>query len=70
MSGIVGILRCDRQPVNRRLFGKMMDVLKHRGPDGSGDWVNGGLALGHQKLNTTPESIKEIFPLVSREPPL
>ncbi|NTU85425.1 MAG: hypothetical protein HGA45_39740 [Chloroflexales bacterium] len=44
----------------------MVDALAHRGPDGSGLWVDGPLGLGHRMLWTTSESHHEQLPLTSR----
>ena len=52
----------DGQAVEKTVFGEMVDVLKHRGPDGTGAWSEGAVALGHQMLHTTPESLTEALP--------
>lgn len=41
---------------------KMNDSLSHRGPDGSRIWFDGPVALGHQMLHTTRESLQEELP--------
>lgn len=50
MCGIVGILRRDRQPVDRGLLKAMTDTLAHRGPDGEGMYLVGAVGLGHRRL--------------------
>jgi asparagine synthase (glutamine-hydrolysing) len=45
----------------------MLDTLTHRGRDGCGLWRQGSLALGHQMLWTTPESLDERLPYVDEE---
>lgn len=65
MSGIVGYLNLDSQPVDRALLDKMVDVLAHRGPDGVKVWNEDIIGLGHRMLWTTPESLREILPLQS-----
>jgi asparagine synthase (glutamine-hydrolysing) len=40
----------------------MNDKLSHRGPNGSKVWYNRSVALGHQMLHTTTESLHEILP--------
>lgn len=63
MSGIAGIYyRDDRQVVADDLS-RMVNVLAHRGPDGSGVWSGGPIGLAHRMLWTTPESLQEELPL-------
>jgi len=52
MCGIVGILRLDRRetPDGARLK-RMRDMLRHRGPDGGGLWIDGPVGLGHGCLS-------------------
>lgn len=65
MSGIVGFYYIDGRPAKLRSLTQMVDVLAHRGPDGSHIWSEGSLGLGHRMLFTTPESRQEKFPMVS-----
>ena len=51
MCGIVGIIRFDGAPVASELLVTMADQLVHRGPDGSGIWVNGPIGFGHRRLS-------------------
>lgn len=52
MCGICGKLNFDRQePVDSALLRRMMDLLHHRGPDGSGEYCSGPVALGHRRLS-------------------
>lgn len=62
MSAITGIFYRDDQVVSLKIIEKMNDCLSHRGPDGSYVWHQGEVALGHQMLHTTPESLKEKLP--------
>src|SRR5262245_42090580 len=41
----------------------MTNCIAHRGPDGTGQWVDGPVGFGHQMLSTTPESLHERQPL-------
>jgi asparagine synthase (glutamine-hydrolysing) len=51
MCGIVGIVNLDpRDAVDETLLKRMRDVLRHRGPDGEGLWVDGRVGLGHRRL--------------------
>jgi len=62
MSGILGVINLDRQPVDQIDLDRMLQVLAHRGPDGRRIWVDGSVGLGHLMLCTTPESITEQLP--------
>jgi asparagine synthase (glutamine-hydrolysing) len=62
MSAITGMFFTDGRDVDPDLFKKMNNTLRHRGPDGSGIWIEGPVALGHQMLHTTPESLQEKLP--------
>ena len=50
MCGIVGILNLDGAPVSPEVLQRMTDALRHRGPDGEGQFVDGALGLGHRRL--------------------
>ena len=51
MCGIVGILAFDpRVKVDGGRVRRMLDALKHRGPDGEGMLLDGPLGLGHRRL--------------------
>jgi asparagine synthase (glutamine-hydrolysing) len=43
----------------------MVSLLRRRGPDGEGWWVEGAIGLGRCALHSTPESAGERQPLVS-----
>ncbi len=49
MCGIVGFTNkiADADAV----IGKMMDRIRHRGPDASGKYIDDGIALGHRRLS-------------------
>ena len=63
MSGICGLINLDGKPVAPETLEAMMAALAHRGIDGCGDWREGPVALGHQMLHLTPESLTEELPL-------
>lgn len=65
MSAIIGIYHYDGQPVNGTDLERMVDILAHRGLDGSGIWSDRNVGLGHRMLWTTPESLLEKLPLLS-----
>ena len=48
MCGIAGFLADRPDPAILEL---MCQQLRHRGPDGQGSWVAGGVALGHRRLS-------------------
>ena len=62
MSAITGIFYRDGRTVKPELIKKMNNRLSHRGPDGSSVWYDGPIALGHQMLWTTSESLHEKLP--------
>ncbi|HET6568746.1 MAG TPA: lasso peptide isopeptide bond-forming cyclase, partial [Rhodothermales bacterium] len=62
MSGITGLLFLDGRPVEADTLSGMTAALAHRGPDGSGRWVQGSAGLGHHMLWSTPESLTEKLP--------
>jgi len=67
MSGITGIFRRDGKDVDPADIKRMNDKISHRGPDGSKVWCEGPVALGHQMLHTTPESLHETLPFEDEE---
>ena len=51
MCGIAGLFHFDPdRSVDPGVLDRMTDVLAHRGPDGRGTYVDGGLGLGHRRL--------------------
>lgn len=50
MCGIAGILNLSGQPASPTALKRMTDAIAHRGPDGEGHLVDGGLGLGHRRL--------------------
>jgi asparagine synthase (glutamine-hydrolysing) len=51
MCGIAGLFdTIGARPYDRALIGRMTDAVAHRGPDGSGLYLEPGLALGHRRL--------------------
>jgi asparagine synthase (glutamine-hydrolysing) len=51
MCGICGFLYFDDKPASPKLARRMSDVQKHRGPDESGEYARGSLALAHCRLS-------------------
>ena len=51
MCGIVGIVKLNRRDtVEEARLKRMRDVLRHRGPDGEGLWIEGPVGLGMRRL--------------------
>jgi len=51
VCGIAGKVYTDRsRPVDPRLVQRMLDTIRHRGPDDEGLWVNGHVGLGSRRL--------------------
>ena len=53
----------DGRPADPRVVGRMLNSMRHRGPDGQASLVDGAVALGHARLCATEESIREHQPL-------
>ncbi len=52
MCGIAGIVNASDRPADRILIGRMIETLRHRGPDASGIWIaDHGAGLGHARLS-------------------
>lgn len=67
MSGICGIVRFDGQAVKKEEIQNMLDAMQNRGNDAEGIWVDGNVGFGHKMLWTTPESLHENQPLISKD---
>ncbi len=50
MCGIAGILSLDGGEVDPALLSEMSGRIRHRGPDGSGTWIEGPVGLAHRRL--------------------
>ena len=50
MCGIAGLFQMDGAPIEEAHLTRMTQTLAHRGPDGSGVWVEGNIGLGHRRL--------------------
>jgi asparagine synthase (glutamine-hydrolysing) len=51
MCGICGVFDRSGRPTDRELLGRMKSVLRHRGPDGEGEFVDGEVGLGNLRLS-------------------
>jgi len=50
MCGIAGFITIGI-PAERSLIRAMCDLIRHRGPDGEGEYIDGPVALGHRRLS-------------------
>ena len=50
MCGITGIFNLNRESVSNDILKSMTNILKHRGPDGEGIFINKNIGLGHRRL--------------------
>lgn len=67
MCGIAGILHLDGEPASLVHVRAMADAVRHRGPDGEGQWSEGPLAFGHRRLAIIDLSELGRQPMVSRD---
>lgn len=67
MCGIAGIVNFDGEPVDGRRIVQMTNALAHRGPDGSGVWVEGPVGLGHRRLAIRDLSPAGAQPMIDTE---
>jgi asparagine synthase (glutamine-hydrolysing) len=51
MCGISGIFDLSGNPINRELLERMTSIIRHRGPDGDGRFVDHEVGLGHRRLS-------------------
>jgi asparagine synthase (glutamine-hydrolysing) len=67
MCGFAGELRLDGATADVGAVARMAATMRHRGPDGSGVWASGSVALGHQRLSVIDLSDLSAQPMVDRE---
>ena len=64
MCGLAGELRLDGTTAEVSTLERMTACLEHRGPDGSGVWARGPVALGHRRLSIIDLSVMGAQPMV------
>ena len=64
MSGIAVLYQWDGAPADRSTVERMIAVIPYRSVDGFGVWGGGPVAIGHAKLEATPEASAEASPFV------
>ncbi len=62
MSGILGIIHLDDEPIDLHQLRRMTDFMAFRGPDAREVWSEGRIGFGHTLLRTTWESEHERQP--------
>ncbi|MFB4269845.1 N-acetylglutaminylglutamine amidotransferase [Nonomuraea sp. GTA35] len=67
MCGLSGELRFDGAEADVGAVGRMAEAMHERGPDGSGLWSQGPVALGHRRLKIIDLSDKAAQPMVDGE---
>jgi asparagine synthase (glutamine-hydrolysing) len=67
MCGVTGIVNLTGEPVSRVILHRMTDALAHRGPDGEGFFIEGGVGLGHRRLSIIDLSAAGHQPMASRD---
>ena len=50
MCGIAGLLSLRGKAISPAILQGMTDAIAHRGPDGEGHWIEGGVGFGHRRL--------------------
>ncbi|RJP77241.1 MAG: asparagine synthase (glutamine-hydrolyzing) [Desulfobacteraceae bacterium] len=51
MCGIAGIINFNQAEEKQDLLGRMIGMIRHRGPDSAGIYLNGPAGLGHARLS-------------------
>ena len=67
MCGICGELRLDGELASPERVARMLPALRRRGPDDSGQWQAGPVALGHRRLKIIDLSDRSHQPMVDAE---
>lgn len=67
MCGIAGFINLNNEPVSPVLMKKAIDSITHRGPDGSGQWIENNIGLGHRRLSIIDLSPAGHQPMVSSD---
>ncbi|GAA4509059.1 N-acetylglutaminylglutamine amidotransferase [Nonomuraea ferruginea] len=67
MCGLSGEIRFDDAEADLGAVGRMTEAMRDRGPDGSGLWSHGPIALGHRRLKIIDLSEKAAQPMVDAE---
>ena len=67
MCGIAGIVNYLGASVAPPVLQAMTDAIAHRGPDGEGHWIEGGVGFGHRRLAIIDLSPLAHQPMISHD---
>jgi len=67
MCGIAGIYDMTGRPIGVDDLKKFTTILKHRGPDDNGIWVQGNVGLAHTRLSIIDLSVKGHQPMANED---
>lgn len=67
MCGITGIIRKDETKVNKDQLIQLNDLVTHRGPDGSGIYIDECIGLGHKRLAILDLTVAGSQPMIFKE---
>lgn len=67
MCGIAGVINKNRRRVEEDAIRRMTELIKHRGPDAEGIYINGGYGVGHRRLSIVDLSEDGRQPMVSHD---
>lgn len=65
MCGLAGYLAHDNKPVDSTILSRMNHAIRHRGPDGSSDYIDGNMGLTHRRLAIIDLSSNASQPMAS-----
>ena len=51
MCGIAGIYNLNSEPVSQEFLKQMCDIMRHRGPDDEGYYIDNNIGFGHRRLS-------------------
>ena len=51
MCGIAGLVNWSGEPFDRQVLQRMIDIIRHRGPDAAGVHIDGPVGLAHARLS-------------------
>lgn len=67
MCGICGLIRFDNKPVQETPIREMMRIMKHRGPDDDGIYIENNVGLGFVRLSIIDLSPAGHQPMISED---
>ena len=67
MCGIAGLVDLRGREVRKETIKAMTDAIKHRGPDGEGQWVHRNVGLGHRRLAIIDLTDSASQPMISKD---